>query len=404
MTYTGRMGTRTLAPLLLLTTLAILLAACAGEGRTPLGAPSPPAIDQGATATAPPSASPTPLPSPTPTEASAIEEPATSAEASNSSPRATIRDDNAVNLQPLTTLTGHEDDVNQIAFSHDGTTLASASADGTVRLWDVSSGELIRTIEAHAPGVATVDFSADGSMLVSGGYDRTARLWRVEDGALLETIGSKYMGYALAVEFAPEGPLFAVADHLCDTQLRRAPNAILEQTLRQPNCTTTEGTVVNWGLDFSPDGRYVVTGEGTWCCGGSLQRWTIDRPFEPPTLLQGYNIRTRDLFYAPDGERVAVALLGSPVFWLVEAESGELLRTYDGHVYRVNSLAFSPDGELIASASRDRKLAIWAIDSSQPIASFVEHSDALNSVVFSPDGSWIATAASDDTVRLWGLP
>jgi WD40 repeat protein len=145
----------------------------------------------------------------------------------------TISAENAENLVPVITLEGHQDEVMALAFSPDGSQLASASLDGTIRLWSLPGGELERELTGHEAGVLTLDYSGDGETLVSGGYDRTARLWDVASGELIETVDTISRGYILAVDFAPEGPLFVMADNLCSTEVRRAPSGLLDQTLQQ---------------------------------------------------------------------------------------------------------------------------------------------------------------------------
>lgn len=318
--------------------------------------------------------------------------------------RAAVLDEhNADRLVPLRRLTDHGGPVTDVAFSHDGELLATSSADGRVRLWTEATGDLLRVLEGHAAEVASVDFSPDRELLVSGGYDRTARLWSVGEGEVLEMITSRHMGYVLAVEFAPGGSSFLMADHLCDVQLRRAPTAILDQTLRQPTCVRTEGTVESWGMAFAPDGDHAITGEGRWGSGGSIHRWNLGDAFQPPDLLEGSNVRVRDIAFSPSGDTIAVALLGSSAFWLMDAQDGGLIHIFDDHVYRVNSVAFSPRGDLLASASRDPSLKLWPGDGGEPLATYTEHSDALNSVEFSPRGDRILTGSDDGSAILWGF-
>jgi WD40 repeat protein len=123
-----------------------------------------------------------------------------------------------------------------------------------------------------------------------------------------------------------------------------------------------------------------------------------------PELLRGYDLSIRDLAYAPDGEYLAVALTGSPFFWLIQDGDVHSPQVLEGHAFRVNSLDFSPDSQLIVSGSRDATLRIWSVEAGESIEILRGHADGVNTVAFSPDGSLIGSGSEDDTVILWGIP
>jgi WD40 repeat protein len=119
--------------------------------------------------------------------------------------------------------------------------------------------------------------------------------------------------------------------------------------------------------------------------------------------VRGFGLVVRDLAYSPDGAQLAVALVGSSEIWLLDVESGELLNTLEGHVFRVNGVAFSPGGGLIASAGRDSTVRLWDAETGESYTNLETHSDAVNDVTFSPAGDLLASGSDDGSVVLWGL-
>ena len=256
-------------------------------------------------------------------------------------------------------LIGHAEIVNDLSFSPDGTILASASNDGSVRFWDVDRGNLIRAIDPLVDRVLNVEFSPDGNLIALGG-------------------------------------------NKCFIELRHVDSGIFRRSLHQPKCVERyQGTVSNWGIDFTSDGEEIITGDGRPCCGGSIQRWEVEN-YVSPTLLEGYQLRTRALDISPDDSTLTIAFIGSSVFWLMDMEDGSLLETFNGHTLRVNSVAFSPDGNLIASGSRDKTIRLWNLDGTL-IYHLETHTDAINSIAFSPNGNALASASDDKTILLWGV-
>jgi serine/threonine protein kinase len=202
------------------------------------------------------------------------------------------------------TLKGHTNEVWSVAFSPDGETLASGSADTTVRLWRVSDGSTLRTLEGHTLPVTSVAFSPDGATLASGSNDDTVRLWRVSEGSLLRTL---------------EGHTDTV-----------------------------------WSVTFSPDGETLTSGalDSTVCL------WRVS----DGTLLhtmEGHKGSVRSVAFSPDGETLASGSYDDTVrLWRVS--DGRLLRTL-WHTNEVWSVAFSPDGAMLASGSEDGTVRLWRV-------------------------------------------
>ncbi len=310
---------------------------------------------------------------------------------------------NVDQLKPLHKLSSHQAPVLAVEYSPDGSLIASGSEDNTVRLWDSGDGSLVYELDGHTDFVNDLTFSPDGSILASGSNDGTVRMWKVDDGHLIREIDSILLERVLKVAFSPAGNLIAVGGHRCFVELRHVSSGIFFRTIPQPECVERyNGPVAYWGIDFIADGQEIVTGEGRACCGGSVQRREVER-YTPPTLLEGYKLRVRDLDISPDDSTLTIAFIGSSVFWLMDVADGSLLQTFEGHTFRVNSVVFSPDGDLIASGARDGLIGLWTLDGT--LLSLLDgHTEAVNSVAFSPKGGSLASASDDGAVIVWGVP
>jgi WD40 repeat protein len=241
---------------------------------------------------------------------------------------------------------GHTDVVRRGVFSPHGRRLATAGEDGTVKLWEASSGKVLRTLRGHREGVLALAFSRDGSRVVSAGSDEEVRVWDVHTGGAL----------------------------VC----RGHTDRVL-------------------GMAFSPDGRSVASGGED----RTLRVW------DPRTGRLRYPPRWHEnvvnaVAFSPDGTLLASACEDGTVrLW--RAADGKEVRTLREHTDGVRDVVFSPDGKRLATACWDQKVRLWETATGRVVLTLEEPGGGVTSVSFSPDGKRLATACADRTVRVWDV-
>jgi WD40 repeat protein len=195
----------------------------------------------------------------------------------------------------LQTLEGHHGSVSSVAFSPDGTRLASGSYDCTVKVWDAHSGQCLQTLEGHSDPVSSVAFSPDGTRLASGSYDCTVKVWDAHSGQCLQTLEG-HGDSVTSVAFSPDGTRLASGSYDSIVKVWDAHSGQCLQTLEGHDDFVTS-------VAFSPDGTYLIPHQGDLRLDASIASTTSDVNLDHAHNI-GREISLDDSWVTQSGEKL----------------------------------------------------------------------------------------------------
>jgi WD40 repeat protein len=322
---------------------------------------------------------------------------------------------------PGESLTANAGHVMSVAFSPDGKILASVTPhssgrdrirreDKIVRLWDVQTHQPLRpSLTGHTDSVTSVAFSPRG-ILASGSWDNTVRLWDVQTHQQLGPPLTGHVGFVTSVAFSRDGTLLA--------------SGSWDNTVRLWDVRTHKGASLTGhkapvlSLAFSPDGKVLASGSDD----KTVRLWDVRTHRLVGAPLTGLSDSVTSVAFSPDGENLAWADAGGHIYFLNLRKARAVCRVHavivdeclagldlpQGHSFKAggskSSVAFSPDGQMLASGDNDGSIILWNVETGRKIGNPLIRG-FVTSVAFSPAAQILvlASAEYDGTIMLWNV-
>lgn len=289
-------------------------------------------------------------------------------------------------------LKGHSGSINEVSFSPDGSILATASEDKTVKTWDLNTGKEILTLQGHSKSVTSLDFSSDGMSLATGSVDKTAKIWDLGKAGNSRTL-TGHTDEVTCIAFSPDGKRIASGAY-----------GMIKIYDLNGNDTIT----LNWrgqsitDIAFSPDGTRLAISSRN----GVVKIFDLGSQKELLTIRDSTHSVQRLAFH-PDGKKIATTgnsyystQISTVKIWNVD--TGKEIRTINNYPRSYHCVSFSPDGRWIVAGSSEI-VRIWDMAGKEVLTITTGYASSVKSIVFSPDGKRLAAGSVDTTARIWEL-
>lgn len=298
-----------------------------------------------------------------------------------------------------------------VGFNRDGRTLATGNFNGTVKLWEIATGRLLRTLDGHSDVVYKGVFSPDEKILASCSRDGKIKLWDLATGNVLRTL-SGHTGPVKGVTFSPDGRTIASVSNDGTLRLWDVATGLQHSSFVHTESRDVDRSV--YSVVFLPNGKLIAAGNGD----GTISYWELASGKEIK-ILKGHTAGVFCLAVSSDGKTLASGSDDHTVkLW--DLKSGNETKTFadrkmEGVSEHVRAISLSPNGKWLASSEVGftssgnqynyvyKRIRIWNIKTGESVLSLDQPKFEINGVAFTPDSRWLAGAGADGIIKLWNL-
>lgn len=256
--------------------------------------------------------------------------------------------------------TAAEKPITAVAFSADGSRVATSAQDGSITIWSAGNGKPLDVLTGAASPVSVLEF-ADASRLISAAEDKNAVVW----------------------DAAPAWKLAATLGANPDDSLDFSTSPFVFRVI---------------SLDFSPDGKLLATGGGDPSRSGELMIWDVEKRELVKTIEDAHSDTVFGLQFSKDGKRI-VSGAADKFVKVHDIETGEHVRSFEGHTHHVLDVSWKADGSQLVSAGADNAIKVWNVQTGEQIRTITNYSKQVTSIRFVGISGNVISCGGDKTVR-----